>query len=1527
MANYLKLLLEPKSWIFVAFIAHASVATATELPSRIEAESFDAYFDTTSGSSDGSLCNTTDVDARPTYDTDGLCDVGPSTRGEWTEYVVTSPGDARYDLSLRVATAPKNIRVRVEIDGVDVSGAIAIPQTGWQNYADVVVPVEMTAGEHTVRIVHDTGKMTLNYLEFITTWSALTADDDADGVVNANDLCPSTAPDQSANADGCSEWQLDDDKDQVVNAEDSCPATSTGEGVDSAGCSDAQRDDDSDGVNNGSDYCPATPAGETADATGCGESQLDDDGDSINNPQDLCPGTAAGESIDSNGCSFAQRDDDFDSVPNAEDSCPATPTGEAADLAGCSDEQRDDDNDSVNNGVDLCPATPTGESVDGTGCSWSQLDDDGDSINNPQDLCPGTAAGEAVDSNGCSTAQFDDDGDGVSNHADMCPVTPTGESVSPDGCSDSQRDDDSDGVNNTVDMCPASASHTVTDYGCDALGDEDFDHVRNERDLCPFNAGLVELEGCPSTFNDFDGDGISDVHDLCPYSTRSVKQASNNDHWQVDSYGCSTADRHEDHDNDGISDGVDRCPTSSGVSPYDDNAVKHLGVSCFDRELDDDDHDGVINGLDLCEAGFGHKQFNGCPFGKDGNAPPHDLDGDFINNEQDHCPFSASGNALMGPNGCWSDIRYEDHDLDGVANGRDDCPLSPLGHAVNSLGCTGKQQHQQQDSDNDGVNNGVDLCPDFASPEVSLFGCDMYIADYDFDGMPDAFDQCPSEPGLRLNHGCKETAGFLGDDADGDGLPLPDDLCPYSTRLQHASLVTRDGCFGDDYSDFDADGVINGQDFCPNTSTSAFVDSQGCSDYDRLDFDTDGVMNGLDLCPNWSGTRLHNGCSRYQFDADMDGTPNEVDQCRNTPAFSFMENPETGCAHHFEEDQDGDGIRNGMDECAGSPVAIPVGANGCTFTQQMMREDQDNDGVGDPIDFCPGTTPHEPVDKHGCPVPPTFDNDGDNVPNDIDRCDHTPHATALDHEGCEISRVPVVTQNIARSFPTEANLIHISREDIVFAENPHVYLDQPIEFEIGGFLMQREVMVHVWGEMIDIDVPPHLRTRPIEIPLRVKLAMDGQVSNWFTLTIGGAGVTGAVETLIVNDPAVLEQSNITLRQVFRLMAGPTAPPEADLRLFRQLWDSQRSHSVLGLPMFCEGHFNGFPIVCDRPETDLVFLDDLQLAMEMEQYRLAAVVNRLDKHRNWEDCGEQRLVFGLQSPHGGRKFLNIEARLPNPTPMDIAGCRPIVDFWLQLPMLDEPSKSAAIFEFFYGGRFGMPAVISPEHFAQSNGQVRSTQFAGGEWLFKEHKIEALCGVAGPECENFFRTVSVKENPFGELFNPQTTNSGLPWAHAAMEFQQSFTRNLQGLLTPNIADLQNPVDDRFNHGQSHASGMEMLENDYSFHFAGQFGSPFGQDLWNATMGQHNADGSPLEVEHLLARATAMTCAGCHAPEAFGLTQPGRIGVLQLPNGERIDAWPRSLDFVHINEFGELSPALKNVFLPARQFEFEKMVEALR
>ena len=134
--------------------------TAVALPGTIQAENFDnggqgvAYSDTTTGNS-GEQYRSTDVDIEGTSDTGGGFNVGWVAAGEWLQYTVNVGTAGTYDLEFRVASPGAGGSFRLEVNGVDKTGALAIPNTGgWQAWTTVAkTGVSLSAGQQIWRVV------------------------------------------------------------------------------------------------------------------------------------------------------------------------------------------------------------------------------------------------------------------------------------------------------------------------------------------------------------------------------------------------------------------------------------------------------------------------------------------------------------------------------------------------------------------------------------------------------------------------------------------------------------------------------------------------------------------------------------------------------------------------------------------------------------------------------------------------------------------------------------------------------------------------------------------------------------------------------------------------------------------------------------------------------------------------------------------------------------------------------------------------------------------------------------------------------------------------------------------------------------------------------------------------------------------------------------------------------------------------------------------------------------------------------
>ena len=192
-------------------------------------------------------------------------------------------------------------------------------------------------------------------------------------------------------------------------------------------------------------------------------------------------------------------------------------------------------------------------------------------------------------------------------------------------------------------------------------------------------------------------------------------------------------------------------------------------------------------------------------------------------------------------------------------------------------------------------------------PKINPTTLDFPYVDTDGDLIPNDFDACPTQMGLRRNtaqrtssdnpgpqdfcpSGCPETGadGTTVLDSDGDGIPDCEDRCPFEAgiRYNHAwTFATKDdfsslernldyhGC-----PDRDGDGIPDKFDACPTQAGGECY--SGCPDkgidpvtQEPYDGDMDGVSDCEDRCPGFYGPGSSGGCP----DGDFDGTPDYRD--------------------------------------------------------------------------------------------------------------------------------------------------------------------------------------------------------------------------------------------------------------------------------------------------------------------------------------------------------------------------------------------------------------------------------------------------------------------------------------------------------------------------------------------------------------------------------------------------------------------------------------------------------------------------
>jgi hypothetical protein len=289
-----------------------------------------------------------------------------------------------------------------------------------------------------------------------------------------------------------------------------------------------------------------------------------------------------------------------------------------------------------------------------------------------------------------------------------------------------------------------------------------------------------------------------------------------------------------------------------------------------------------------------------------------------------------------------------------------------------------------------------------------------------------------------------------------------------------------------------------------------------------------------------------------------------------------------------------------------------------------------------------------------------------------------------------------------------------------------------------------------------------------------------------------------------------------------------------------------------------------------------------------------------------NCGEYRIIFarrsGVTNPQD-RLFAIFEAVLPNPTPaLGLEGCRPVASFWSGLTSdADVNSRGDKLRSFYFQGLSGFMPVLHADNLgnrSSNTGQVRINQFMQPTWNLREFKLRRDCSTGA--CSIQFIPVTVKTNPGGSLFAPASTHA------LASDFQNVvFPDQVPSLAINDINLFSLAIPDAFNSGQS--DEQNQRENQY----VNQLG-PGPSTLRANIQSELNALSSTLTPEQVVARAMALSCAGCH----------------RLSNGANLGGgiiWPPSLGFNHVSEQTDqgpdgprhrISPALAGTFLPRRK-----------
>jgi len=156
--------------------------TGGDIPGKIQAEDYCsggegvAYHDVSS-KNDGGAYRTEAVDIGPTTDVGGGYYVGWTAAAEWLMYDIKAASADSYTFTLRTATTKSGMNVHLEVDGVKVGSTATVPNTGgWESWTYTTISgVNIPAGAHKLKLVFETGNISVNYITATSSVAGRTA--------------------------------------------------------------------------------------------------------------------------------------------------------------------------------------------------------------------------------------------------------------------------------------------------------------------------------------------------------------------------------------------------------------------------------------------------------------------------------------------------------------------------------------------------------------------------------------------------------------------------------------------------------------------------------------------------------------------------------------------------------------------------------------------------------------------------------------------------------------------------------------------------------------------------------------------------------------------------------------------------------------------------------------------------------------------------------------------------------------------------------------------------------------------------------------------------------------------------------------------------------------------------------------------------------------------------------------------------------------------------------------------------------
>jgi hypothetical protein len=265
---------------------------------------------------------------------------------------------------------------------------------------------------------------------------------------------------------------------------------------------------------------------------------------------------------------------------------------------------------------------------------------------------------------------------------------------------------------------------------------------------------------------------------------------------------------------------------------------------------------------------------------------------------------------------------------------------------------------------------------------------------------------------------------------------------------------------------------------------------------------------------------------------------------------------------------------------------------------------------------------------------------------------------------------------------------------------------------------------------------------------------------------------------------------------------------------------------------------------------------------------------------------------------------------------------MAEFWASLTEKSGADGAETLRKFYFEGDMGsfgrlpLPPMSSDNLGGSNRGQVRGNLFIDGpgnpwqlrEWLLRKHGDRLA-----------FDIVTVKDNPLVEFYDASKAATLLEPNRGAAEladFQERFRNEMLRSLVSNNAvgsgDAMRALSTEIQmaHGFGFGQGLTAEFDEFESTSQGAADIPKPDTAFqNGIDLARKPLGSELTVQQIINRATALTCQGCHQPEG-----------VSRPTGFRLEIakdvfWPKTLNFVHIDEDSQLSEALSKSFLPFR------------